>query len=196
MAITHTHLLTEETPTPHGSCSMPEKGAPAPDTAVVFSADNLLPQIPAPPRMKTVMFTQITGLTQDPWTDGGGGLVGSHHKTQMFCPVLKCDSQWAGSNTVLSTQVLSSQSQCCLVPFLNPSCPRLVYCIKILFGAMREGGGGLLCSLHLDPLRGKGEPNSSAAAAREPCSRRSCFLWLFLPIVLPQWASRQTGSLS
>lgn len=43
MATAHTHPYSQEPPPP-----MPEKGAPAPDTAVVFSADNLLPKIPAP----------------------------------------------------------------------------------------------------------------------------------------------------
>lgn len=40
----HTHTEQKKT-TPPVPCSMPEQAAPAPDAAVVFSADNLLPRM-------------------------------------------------------------------------------------------------------------------------------------------------------
>lgn len=45
-AHTYTHIQKKKHPPPV-LCSMPEQAAPAPDAAVVFSADNLLPRMPA-----------------------------------------------------------------------------------------------------------------------------------------------------
>lgn len=68
---------------------MPEKGAPAPDTAVVFSADNLLPKIPAPLARKQPRSRRLPARLKSPGLGGAGGVIVSPHKTQMFGHVLK-----------------------------------------------------------------------------------------------------------
>lgn len=136
--------------------------------------------------MKTAVFTQITGSTQEPWTVGGGGVIVSPHKTQVFCHVLKCDFQEVAHFCPLCIV----QSQCCLVPFFKPfmSSPWVLHCVKILFGAMKQGrgGGGSFSArciwIHLE------EKKSPIAALLQPESRvagGAATLHCFCPVFYP-----------
>lgn len=63
---THTHIQKKTPPVP---LSMPEQAAPAPDTAVVFSADNLLPRMPALSFCKNFSHLWALSVREPPHAD-------------------------------------------------------------------------------------------------------------------------------